>query len=198
MLAISRFPRGGHCAYLLGSSDPSTFRVVTTIHERKMIIILMGVSASGKSTVGRLLARRLGWEFHDGDDLHPDANVRKMASGTPLTDDDRWPWLARIVRVMKECDAAGRNAVIACSALRKTYRDYLRRHGTAVEFVFLRGERQVLRERIRERSDHFMPAALLDSQFDALEEPQQAVVVDVDKPPAEIVEDIVHRLSLPS
>lgn len=162
-----------------------------------MIIILVGVSGSGKSTVGRLLAERLAWEFHDGDDLHPEENVRKMATGTPLTDDDRWPWLERIGEMMQECDDAGRNAVIACSALRTAYRDYLLRHSPAVDLVFLRGQRDTILERMQRRSDHFMPADLLDSQFDALEEPQHAVIADAAKSPEEIVEHIVQELSLP-
>jgi gluconokinase len=161
-----------------------------------MIIILMGVSGSGKSTVGRLLAERLDWEFHDGDDLHPEENVRKMASGTALTEDDRWPWLERIGQVMHECDDAGRNAILACSALRSTYRDYLLRLSPAVDLVFLRGDRDTILERMRKRSDHFMPADLLDSQFEALEAPQHAVIADVAKSPDEIVDDIMQELSL--
>ena len=162
-----------------------------------MIIILMGVSGSGKSTVGRLLAERLAWEFHDGDDLHPEENVRKMAAGTPLTDDDRRPWLERIGETMQECDAAGRNAVVACSALREAYRDYLLRQSPVVDLVFLQGRRDTILERMEKRSDHFMPADLLDSQFEALEEPRHAVVADVAKSPEEIVEHIVQQLSPP-
>jgi len=166
-------------------------------NRRAMIIILMGVSGSGKSTVGRLLADRLGWAFHDGDDLHPAENVRKMAAGTPLTDHDRGPWLARIGGVMRECDKAGRHAVLACSALRAAYRDELTRYGAAVEFVFLRGERNVISERLGKRRDHFMPPDLLDSQFAAIEEPTEAVVVDVAQSPDAIVTDIMRELALP-
>lgn len=161
-----------------------------------MIIILMGVCGSGKTTVGRLLAERLGWAFHDGDDLHSEENVQKMTAGTPLTDQDREPWLASIGGVMRACHDAGDSAVVACSALRAAYRDTLRRYSAATEFVFLRGERAVLLERLRTRKDHFMPGDLLDSQLAALEAPRRAVVVDVNRPPDEIVTEIIRELSL--
>lgn len=158
----------------------------------------MGVSGAGKTTVGRLLAERLGWAFHDGDDLHPDANVRKMASGIPLTDDDRWPWLERIGSVMRRCDDAGRHAVVACSALRERYRVFLAGQSGDVAIVFLRGDRKTIRRRVEERDGHFMPPDLLDSQFDSLEEPRDAVVVDVAGSPEEIVGAIVSGLRLPA
>lgn len=167
-----------------------------SLSDQLMIIVLMGVSGSGKSTVGRLLAQRLQWEFHDGDDLHPAGNIRKMALGTPLTDSDRWPWLERIAELMGECDKGARNALIACSALRAAYRDYLMRHASVISFVFLRVGREITVERLSRRSDHFMPADLLDSQFQTLEEPQGAVIVDAAKPPEAIVEDIVRELAL--
>ncbi len=159
-----------------------------------MIIIVMGVSGSGKTTVGRLLAGRLGWDFHDGDDLHPLENVFKMASGVPLTDDDRRPWLETIGQVMRASDEAGREAVIACSALRKAYRDYLMVQSPVVRLVYLRGDRDTILARMKSRSDHFMPADLLDSQFEVLEEPKDAIVADISKSPEEIVELIVPQL----
>lgn len=160
--------------------------------------MLMGVSGSGKSTVGKLLAARLGWEFHDGDDLHSEDSVRKMASGIPLTDDDRWPWLERIGQVMEQCDRAGHNAVIACSALRRVYRDDLRQRSFDVRFVYLRSDRINILERLRKRVDHFMPETLLDSQFATLEEPHKAITVDAMRSPEDLVDIIVRSLSLSS
>ena len=129
----------------------------------------MGVCGSGKTSVGRLVARRMDWVFIEGDDLHPEANRRKMAAGTPLTDEDRRPWLDRIVREMRRLDADGGSMVVACSALRRIYRDRLRRGGADVRFLHLTGAPALLRARMEGREDHFMPAGLLDSQLATLE-----------------------------
>ncbi len=160
-----------------------------------MIVIVMGVSGSGKSTVGKVLADRLGCAFHDGDDLHPAANVAKMASGLPLTDEDRWPWLERIGKIMRECEKTGQHAVIACSALRAIYREFLSRYSPDVRLVYLQGARDTILARLQHRIGHFMPADLLDSQLRTLEEPSDAVTVDVAKSPDEIVTEIVGALA---
>ena len=143
-----------------------------------MIVVLMGVSGSGKTKVGRTLAASLGWSFYDADEFHPPANVAKMAAGTPLTDDDRWPWLDRIVDVLRQAGAEGRNAVLACSALRQVYRDRLARAGD-VRFVYLKGDRATIAARLATRTHEYMPASLLPSQFATLEEPADALVIDV-------------------
>ncbi|MEO8564923.1 MAG: gluconokinase [Betaproteobacteria bacterium] len=150
-----------------------------------MMVIVMGVCGCGKTTVGRALARELDHEFLDADDFHPEANVAKMANGVALTDDDRWPWLDAIVAAMHECAARGRGAVIACSALKEAYRDRLRRGGGAVDevrIVYLKGDTATIASRLASRSGHYMPASLLESQFDALEEPRDAIVVDIRQP----------------
>ena len=134
-----------------------------------MIVVVMGVCGSGKTSVGRLIAERKDWVFIEGDDLHPEANRRKMTAGTPLTDEDRWPWLDRIVGEMRRTDGEGRSAVVACSALRRTYRDRLRRGGADVRFLHLTGAPALIRVRMERRDGHFMPAGLLDSQLAALE-----------------------------
>ena len=134
-----------------------------------MIAVVMGVSGSGKTTVGRLIAARLGWVFVEGDDLHPEANRRKMATGTPLSDEDRWPWLERIAARMRRCDREGRSMVVACSALRRSYRERLRGCGADVQFLHLIGAPELLRDRLERREGHFMPAGLLDSQLATLE-----------------------------
>src|SRR5262245_28734087 len=138
-----------------------------------MVIVVMGVSGSGKTTIGRALATRLGWPFEDGDDLHPTANVAQMRRGIPLTDADRAPWLERLGAIVEDPGATAANLVLACSALRKRYRDVLRAHGDGhvLRFVHLKGDYELIAARIRSRTDHFMPASLLQSQFDTLEEP---------------------------
>ncbi len=136
-------------------------------------IVVMGVSGSGKTTVGRILAATLGAEFIDGDDLHSDAARAKMASGHALTDEDRWPWLDRVAARLAEGERTGQGAVIACSALRRVYRDRLRAGaGPALRFVYLDATPEAMRARVGSRKDHYMPASLVDSQFATLEPPQ--------------------------
>jgi len=158
-----------------------------------MIVLLMGVSGSGKSTVGRALAAELDWPFLDADTLHPQANVAKMASGIPLTDADRWPWFDRIVAEMRRYAAAGKNVVVACSALKQAYRDRLAKGGP-VRFVYLKGDAETIAPRLAGRMGHFMPPTLLASQFATLEEPDDAIVVDIAQPVAAQVEAITRAL----
>ncbi len=160
-----------------------------------MVVIVMGVSGSGKSTIGQMLAESLGWEFYDGDDLHPAANKRKMPSGIALTDEDRAPWLLTIRNLISSIVAAGRNAVIACSALKQSYRDRIVVDPASVKIVFLKGSAELIASRIQRRLGHFMSPALLQSQFDALEEPRDAIVADIDASPGEIVRTIRAQIS---
>ncbi len=134
-----------------------------------MIVVAMGVSGSGKTSVGKAIASRLSWTFVEGDDLHPSSNKAKMASGVPLTDQDRWPWLDAIADRMRKIDNAGGSAVVACSALRHVYRDRLRRSGADLRFLHLTGDTALIRRRLESRGGHFMPAGLLDSQLATLE-----------------------------
>ena len=133
-----------------------------------MIVVVMGVCGSGKTTVGREIAARMGWEFIEGDDLHPEGNRRKMAAGTALTDEDRWPWLDRIVAAMRSA-SRGDSMVVACSALRRVYRHRLRECGADMRFLHLNGDPALLRVRMERREGHFMPAGLLESQLATLE-----------------------------
>ena len=158
-----------------------------------MVIVLMGVTGSGKSTVGRLLAERLGWSFFEGDDFHPPENVRKMAAGEPLTDDDRRPWLAALAEVIAELVATGGQGVVACSALRAAYRRALA-VGPEVRFVHLAVEESESRRRLQQRTDHYMPAGLVASQFAALEEPGEALRLDGTLPAEHLVDEIVQIL----
>jgi len=160
-----------------------------------MIVVLMGVCGSGKTTVGRALAASLQWRFLDADEFHPEANVAKMARGVALTDDDRWPWLDRIVAELKRLQLAGTHAVVACSALRQAYRDRLAQGGD-VHFVYLKGDAATIEPRLAGRSGHFMPSSLLASQFATLEEPAAAIVVDVAQPVAAQVAAIARALQL--
>lgn len=159
-----------------------------------MLIVLMGVAGSGKTTIGTLLGQRLGWPFFDGDDFHPPENRAKMAAGQPLDDDDRRPWLARINDHLRELERADTSAIVACSALKQQYREWLAAGLRDLRFVYLRGSPALIAERIRARQGHFMPPALLESQFATLEEPGDAVVVDVDVGPGEIVRRIAETL----
>jgi carbohydrate kinase (thermoresistant glucokinase family) len=156
----------------------------------------MGVSASGKSTVGAALADALGVPFVDADDLHSEANRLKMAAGTPLTDEDRWPWLDAVSERFRESEPTG--VVIACSALRRVYRDRIRRAAPEVVFVELDGSRELLAARAAARTDHFMPPALLDSQLatlEPLEGDERGIFENVAKPVPELVSDLVGRLA---
>jgi gluconokinase len=163
----------------------------------KPILVLMGVSGCGKSTVAGILAGRLSWKFDEGDDMHPAANVEKMHSGHPLTDQDRWPWLGRIKEWIDERVDAGEPAIVTCSALKRSYRDVLR--GDSVVFVYLHGTHDQIAERLRARHGHFMPAALLDSQFADLEPPtldEQSVTVDIGDFPGQLADEIETGLGL--
>jgi len=159
-----------------------------------VIIIVMGVSGSGKSTVGRLIADRLGFEFRDGDDFHPAANVAKMRAGQPLNDDDRRPWLLAIADFMRASRTNGRGAVVACSALKESYRDLLLRGEPWVRFVHLTGPREVIAERMKGRVGHYMPVTLLDSQLATLETPSDAWAEDIRRTPEEIAASVVDRI----
>jgi gluconokinase len=132
-------------------------------------LVVMGVSGSGKSTVAALLVERLGCAFAEGDEFHPAANVEKMRSGTPLTDEDRWPWLRRLADWIGEHEGAGRCAVVTCSALKRSYRDLLRDGHPSVWFAHVTADRELIRERLEHRSGHYMPSSLLDSQLATLE-----------------------------
>lgn len=160
-----------------------------------MIVVVMGVSGSGKTTIGTALATRLGWSFVEGDDWHPPQNVAKMSAGTPLTDEDRWPWLDRLNAELRARDARGESVVVTCSALKQSYRDRLTLGLARWELVFLHGSFELLSSRIAERKHRFMPASLLQSQFAALERPAKAIAVDVAEPAERSVERISAALA---
>jgi carbohydrate kinase (thermoresistant glucokinase family) len=157
----------------------------------------MGVSGCGKSTVAEVLEQRLRWPFLEGDSLHPAANIAKMESGQPLTDEDRWPWLRRIATWIEERLDAGESGIVTCSALKRSYRDVLDRRGSGVFFVYLAGERATLEERMKARTGHFMPSSMLDSQLQTLEEPQRdepSVRVPIEQSTEEIVDEVIAAL----
>jgi carbohydrate kinase (thermoresistant glucokinase family) len=159
----------------------------------------MGVSGSGKTTVGRTIARRLGWPFQEGDDFHPQANIDKMKSGRPLNDDDRAPWLSAIAGWIGDRLANGENGVITSSALKRSYREVINPRHAGVVFVFLHGSRATIAGRLESRGSHFMPAALLQSQLDDLEPPaddEQALSFDVAAPPDTITQAVMAQLGL--
>jgi gluconokinase len=160
-----------------------------------MVIVLMGVSGAGKTTVGRLLAEALGAEFAEGDAYHPPENIENMRRGIPLEDADRWPWLRILAAQIDRWLAARKTVVLACSALKQSYRDVLAQGRPGVRFVHLEGDKALIRRRLDARRGHYMPAILLDSQFAALEPPADAVTVDVTGAPEAIVAEIVQRLA---
>jgi len=162
------------------------------------ILVLMGVSGCGKTTIGAALAERLGWEFLEGDALHPPANVAKMAAGTPLQDEDRWPWLRAIAARIDDWRARGVSGVVACSALKRAYRDILIGPRGDVRLVYLQGTHDMIAQRLAARRGHFMPAGLLESQFRTLEEPhetERAIVVAIGDTPEAIVARIMEQLT---
>jgi gluconokinase len=165
---------------------------------RVSVLVVMGVSGSGKTTVGALLAGRLQWKFDDGDSFHPRSNVDKMQAGIPLTDQDRWPWLTAIAEWIDDIRNRGGHAVLACSALRRRYRDVLIGNRRDVRLIYLKGSEPLIAGRMAARRGHFMPEGLLRSQFDALEEPgadENPVTVSVEASPRELVERILASLS---
>jgi gluconokinase len=168
----------------------------TAAGARHVVIILMGVAGSGKTTVGRRLAEVLGWRFLEGDAFHPPANVAKMMAGIPLTDEDRVPWLERLRGLIVDTLARGENAVLACSALKQSYRRLLTVDPVRVRWVFLWAPREVIAERLAKRTGHFMPVSLLGSQFATLEEPAEALKVDVTLGLDEVVAAIRAGLGL--
>ena len=169
----------------------------STAEDAVMVIVLMGVSGSGKTTVGKVLAAKLGWSFADGDDYHPSANIEKLRAGAPLTDNDRQPWLAALrVRLDMAC-MHGENIVLACSALKHAYQDYLERHDPdCIHYVYLQGSEELIRQRLATRTGHFMNPNLLHSQFETLEPPSEAIRVDVVAPPAQVAEEIERKLGI--
>jgi gluconokinase len=178
-------------------------RIASRSNGEAVVILLMGVSGSGKTTVGQLLASQLGWEFADADDFHPAANVEKMRNGIPLTDADRAPWLQKLRSLIDNWIAAKKNAVLACSALKRSYREILQiesplaQRGTEeVQVIYLKGSPQVLQQRMHARVGHFMTERMLQSQLETLEEPKYALIIDIAQTPDKIVADIRAALAL--
>lgn len=159
-----------------------------------MIIIIMGVSGVGKTTVGTVLAERLGWSFRDADDYHPQANVEKIRHGIPLTDADRLPWLDSLRGLIRAVGDMG--MVLACSALKQSYRDFLRDGREDVAFIYLKGEKELIEKRLEGRRGHFAGPGILESQLRDLEEPEDAIVIDASRGPQSIADDIIGVLGL--
>jgi gluconokinase len=165
-----------------------------------VIVIIFGVSGAGKTTIGRLLAQELGWQFYEADDFHPKANIDKMRHGVPLTDEDRWPWLERLRKLIKQSLSQGENAVLACSALKEKYRRHLRINDN-VKLIFLRGDYELIANQMQKRREHFMKPELLQSQFADLEAPragERVLVVELGRQPAELVQEIKSELQIRS
>jgi gluconokinase len=157
-------------------------------------LIVMGVAGSGKTTVGKALATRLGWDFFDADEFHPPSNVAKMAAGIPLTDVDRAPWLAGLHDLLAQTLRSGRHPVLACSALKRSYRTTLLQGNDGIGIIYLKGSYELILSRMTDRSDHYMKPGMLRSQFETLEEPVDALTVEVNPPPEEIVEFLYQTL----
>lgn len=161
-----------------------------------MFYIVMGVSGSGKSTVGKLLSDRLNCQFYDADDFHPPSNINKMNQGKPLTDSDRLPWLLKLQKLITNTLDAKKTAILACSALKENYRKIMAGNcSTQVVWIYLYGDYETINNRLKERQNHFLDARLLCSQFETLEEPKNALIIDVSQNPQEIVERIIKQLA---
>ena len=158
-------------------------------------VVLMGVAGSGKTAVGMRVAEKLNWLFLDADNFHPAANIEKMSHGIPLTDEDRVPWLERLRDELRRQIASGHSVILACSALRESYRRILREEPLPPQFVYLDVDAETIRERLSHRSAHFFPKELMNSQFAALEKPKDAIVVDARKPIESVVEAVVHAIA---
>jgi carbohydrate kinase (thermoresistant glucokinase family) len=173
--------------------------VANDLGEMPCALVTMGVSGSGKTTIGEALAARLGWRFEDGDRFHPPGNLAKMSAGQPLTDEDRWPWLHAIADEIDRSCNTGEHVVMACSALRRVYRDILVHGRNGVRIVYLNGSQALIASRLGGRKGHFMPPGLLTSQFETIEPPvadERAVTVSIDAPVEKIVDDILLQLHL--
>ncbi|MBN8753031.1 MULTISPECIES: gluconokinase [Variovorax] len=167
--------------------------------EKPQVLVLMGVSGCGKTTVAAILAGRLSWPFEEGDALHPPSNIAKMEAGHPLTDEDRAPWLRKVADWVDERIDAGENGLITCSALKRSYREVINRRGAGVVFVYLHGSRETIAARLMARHGHFMPPSLLDSQFADLEEPsadEPSIRVDIGPAPSALAQTIIDSLGL--
>ncbi|HWR87086.1 MAG TPA: gluconokinase [Acidiferrobacterales bacterium] len=159
-----------------------------------MIVVLMGVSGCGKTTIGQILSEKLGWPLFDADEFHCAASIDKMRNGIPLEDADRWPWLDRMNAMLREREARGESVLLACSALKQAYRDRLSKGTAEIRWIYLKGQFELIRERLEARKGHYMKAGLLESQFAALEEPENALSVDIDESPNSIADSILRRL----
>jgi gluconokinase len=159
-----------------------------------MILVLMGVSGCGKTTVGEILGEQLGWQFNDADDFHPPSNVAKMRAGHALTDEDRWPWLNRLNALLRASELGGKDTILACSALRQVYRDRLEQGCKDVHWFFLRGTFELIQSRLAARKGHYMNPVLLRSQFATLEEPANATVIDIAAAPEALVAQIRNAI----
>lgn len=162
-----------------------------------MILLLLGVAGSGKTTIGQLLAKTLNWLFFDADEFHPPANIEKMSRGVPLTDEDRWPWLDAIRAKIEELGSQNKSGVLTCSGLKQIYRDRLKRGDPNLKFVYLKGSFDLIRSRMETRQ-HFMKPEMLASQFASLEEPPDALIIDISQPPDACVLQIIRSLNLDS
>lgn len=161
-----------------------------------MIVIVMGVSGSGKTTIGKMLAELLHWEFYDADSFHSQANIEKMSRGIPLNDKDRLPWLQTIQKAMQKWLEQNKNVVLACSALKDSYRQALCLDKKQVQIVYLKGSIELIAQRLAQRQNHFMKAELLQSQFLSLEEPKEVIIIDIAQPPQAIIQEIKSHLKL--
>jgi gluconokinase len=161
-----------------------------------MVIIIMGVEGTGKTTIGKMLAEKLGWKFYDADDYHPKRNIEKMRSGIPLNDEDRWPWLEEVRKLIDTSSNLNEPSIIACSALKHSYRQYLKRENEKITFVYLKGDRNTIIKRLGSREGHFAGTQLLESQLQTLEEPEGVLTCDISRQPEVITDYIIEKLEL--